>query len=281
SNKYSPPGASQWDMFNESCTLNGLILAGVTYGILFTIASQSVFLFFERPKQSRSNWIIYYTFAMLVLATIGFGGNTRFIEMTFVDYRSFPGGPNAFTVAFYSYWVNMLAFGCYMVMSWLADGLVLYRFILIYDFRMIMLPIPALMYMGVIATSICLAVSMTRPGADFWSQSAVTFAIAYWSLSLALNVSLTMLISGRLFFMRRRMKKLMGSQHSTPYLSLLNMLIESAALYSVWVIVFIGLYASNSPVQHVVFPPLGQIQGIAPLLIIFRVSQGKAWTRSS
>ncbi|TFK21363.1 hypothetical protein FA15DRAFT_672625 [Coprinopsis marcescibilis] len=282
SSDYKPPGLTEWELFNERCILVGMILAGVAYGILFTIVCLSYNAFFDRPKNKRSSWILYYTGLMFILATLGFAANTKFIEMTFVDYRNIPGGPNVFTIVFYANWVNMFAFVSYVLMSWLADGLVLYRFMLIYDMRLIFLPLPGLMYLAMIAMSICLAVSMMRPGTEmsFWSQSAVQFALAYWSLSVALNVSLTLLISGRLISMRRRVRKVMGNDHSTPYAFVVSMLIESAALYSVWVIVFIALYTTNSPAQHIIFPPLGQIQGIAPLLINFRVSQGKAWSRS-
>jgi hypothetical protein len=47
---------------------------------------------------------------MLILATIGFGGNARFNQMTFIDDRNFPGGPNAYTIEFYTTPCNMVAF---------------------------------------------------------------------------------------------------------------------------------------------------------------------------
>lgn len=58
----------------------------------------------------RPPWLIFYTVAMFVLATVGFGANTKFIQMTYIDYRNFPGGPNAFTGAFYSHPINMASF---------------------------------------------------------------------------------------------------------------------------------------------------------------------------
>ncbi|TFK24220.1 hypothetical protein FA15DRAFT_756680 [Coprinopsis marcescibilis] len=280
--EYGPQNSSAEDIFTEQCILNGLILAGVAYGILFTIFYQCIFVILERTKRRPAKWLLVYTIAMFVLATTGFGANTKFIQLTFIDYRNYPGGPNAFTVEEYNHWVNMLAFVSYVLMSWLADGLVLHRFMTIYDFNLMLLPLPAFMYLGMIAMSLCLTVSMTGKGDVFWSHSAINFALAYWSLSIALNVSLTILISGRLFILRRRTNQALGnSAHSKPYISLLSMLVESAALYSLWVVVFIILYARHSPAQHIIFPPLGQVQGIAPLLIIFRVGQGKAWSREA
>ncbi|KAK7437718.1 hypothetical protein VKT23_018434 [Stygiomarasmius scandens] len=54
-------------------------------------------------------------------------------------------------------------------------------------------------------------------------------------------------------------------------MSVVSILIESAALYSIWALVFLIAYARGSGVQDILFPPLGQVQGIAPLLIIARV----------
>jgi hypothetical protein len=47
---------------------------------------------------------------MFTLASIGFGGNAKFNQMTYIDDRNIPGGPNAFTAEFYATPVNMASF---------------------------------------------------------------------------------------------------------------------------------------------------------------------------
>lgn len=286
--EYVPPDT---DLFMERSNLIGLILSGVAYGILFTIFVQCAMLLTQGSPRGRSKgssmsarervgtWLMYYAVAMSVLATIAFGANTKFIQMTYIDYRSYPGGPNAFTQTFYNHPINLTSFVCYTLMTWLGDGLVLYRFLIIYNFKKWLLVFPCLVYLAMMAMSICLVVSINAPGGDFWTTASLNFAIAFWSLSIGLNLGLTLLIAGRLFLMRNRVRRALGPEHSTAYTSILSMLIESAALYSTCGLVFIILYARNSPVQNIVLPPLGQIQGIAPLLIIFRVGSGKAWSR--
>ena len=68
-----------------------------------------------------------YSFMIWAMATIGFAANTKFVQMTYIDYRNYPGGPNGFTFDFYTYWVNMFGLVCYVVMNWLADGLMVSR----------------------------------------------------------------------------------------------------------------------------------------------------------
>ncbi|KAF7312840.1 hypothetical protein MKEN_00967900 [Mycena kentingensis (nom. inval.)] len=92
-----------------------------------------------------------------------------------------------------------------------------------------------------------------------------------------MTVILTSLIAGRLLFMRRRLRRLMGPDTRTPYVTLSAMLVESATLYSVNGLVFLISYGVNSPVQNLFLPLLGQTQSIAPLLIILRVARGYAW----
>ncbi|KZV78030.1 hypothetical protein EXIGLDRAFT_692990 [Exidia glandulosa HHB12029] len=58
------------------------------------------------------------------------------------------------------------------------------------------------------------------------------------------------------------------------------MLVESAALYSAFSLIFIVAYGRNSPVQNLFLPPLAQIQCIAPLLILLRVAYGRAYNGS-
>lgn len=276
--EYVPPDT---DLFMERSNLIGLILSGVAYGILFTIFLQCAMVIGKVSKRplGRTPWLMYYSVVMFVLATIAFALNTKFIQMTYIDYRNYPGGPNIFTFDFYNHPINLTSFVCYTLMTWLGDGLVLYRFMLIYNFKKRLLVFPCLVYLGMIAMSVCLVVSINAPGGDFWTEASANFAVAFWSLSIGLNMGLTLLIAGRLLVMRNRVREALGAEHSTAYTSTLSILIESAALYSICGLVFIILYARNSPVQNIVLPPLGQIQGIAPLLIIFRVGTGKAWGR--
>ncbi|KAF7347027.1 hypothetical protein MVEN_01456100 [Mycena venus] len=281
SGSFAPPGETASDLWVERSNLNGVILSGVGYGILFTLTFQTLFLLIQQPKSKTSWSLIGYISLVFTLATLGFAGNAKFNQQTYIDDRNIPGGPNAFTAEFYSEWVNMMSFGSYVLMSWLADGLVLWRFTLIWEKKYWFALFPSLIFLGSISSSIALLVSMTRPGADFWTQEAVKFGIAYWSLSISLNIILTVLIAGRIWFTRKRIVQALGRQHSGSYISIAAMLIESASLYSGWSMVFLICYARNTPLQNILLPPLGQVQGIAPMLILFRVAQGRAWSETT
>jgi hypothetical protein len=94
-------------------------------GILFTLFVQCVYLLrnsvVARTKQAKM--LSVYSFVLWVLATLGIAGNIKFIQMTYIDYRNYPGGPNAFTFDFYTLPINMLGLVVYVLMNWAADGL--------------------------------------------------------------------------------------------------------------------------------------------------------------
>ena len=111
---------------------------------------------------------------------------------------------------------------------------------------------------------------LSRPGETIWSTISVNLAIPYWSISIALNVILTLCIAGRLFYVRLQLRHIMGAAPMTLYVSVSAMLIESASLYSINGIIFIVSYGINSPVQNLALPLLGQTQA-SPLLNILYI----------
>jgi hypothetical protein len=79
-------------------------------GILFTLGFQTLLRFLQLPW-ARIPWsLVVFVSAMCALGALGFAGNARFSQMTFIDQRDFPGGPNEVVVQLYSNWANVMAF---------------------------------------------------------------------------------------------------------------------------------------------------------------------------
>lgn len=150
------------------------------------------------------------------------------------------------------------------------------------------------------ASSIALLYLEGRSDIGFWSPKTVQFGIAYWTLSISLNIILTLMIVARLAYQKRRLTKAMGNSHGQIYVSISAMLVESAAIYSICGLIYLIAYARNDPFNYVVLPPQGQLQvrrldppsviicatdfrcqGVSSLLIILRVGSGQAWSRNT
>jgi len=279
SNSFAPTGETAAELWVERSNFDGNLITGVGYGVLFTISVQTLTLFLKLPRAKVPWSLVAYVFAMWTLATVGLAGTAKFNQMVFVDDRDFPGGPNAFTGAFYSTWVNMLSFAAYIVMNWMASALVLWRFTMFWGNNLWLSLFPGLMFLGSIASSILFLLSVANPTDLALAALTVQFGIAYWSLSLGLNVILSLSIATRILMIRKSIIRLIGSQHSTQYISIVAMLVESAAIYAVFGIMFLICFARNTPLQNILVGMLGQVQGIAPVLIVFRVAQGRAWSQ--
>ncbi|GJJ11027.1 hypothetical protein Clacol_005258 [Clathrus columnatus] len=145
-----------------------------------------------------------------VIGAVSYGNAINIVEdqYTFIDDRDFPGGPLAYSLTTYALPINVVGFVAYVVNAWLQDGLLLYRFFVIFDHN-------------------------------------------YWIA----------LIPGALKYQVR--KAFLNTQMKTPYLSVSATLAESAFLYSVVGLIFIITYS------------------IAPLFILLRVAQQRAWTRDT
>lgn len=140
-----------------------------------------------------------------------------------------------------------------------------------------------------------------KPNASLWTTVTVNFALPYWSLSISLNIIVTLLIVGRLMMLRRNIRAALGEEHAIKYTGVAAMLVESAALYTITSTIFIITYARNSYVQNLVLPVLCSVmvsptcccvlfphaylmlafQPIAPLLILLRVSSGNGFSRQT
>ncbi|KAF9003097.1 hypothetical protein BDQ17DRAFT_517753 [Cyathus striatus] len=81
----------------------------------------------------------------------------------------------------------------------------------------------------------------------------------------------------RLYVFRRRIQKSMGSTYGSQYASIITMVVESEGLtLAVEIWLFISFWSDTvGEVVQIPYLLLAQAQVVAPLLLIFRVAQGK------
>lgn len=107
---------------------------------------------------------------------------------------------------------------------------------------------------------------VARPGLLLWEGIQVNILTAYFTISVAFNIVVTLAIVSKLLGLRRQESKI--SPGIAPYVSASAMLIESAALYSVFgIILIVAAGSKNSPLQNLVLPVVSQVQ-VDPSLFI-------------
>jgi vacuolar-type H+-ATPase subunit I/STV1 len=101
------------------------------------------------------------------------------------------------------------------------------------------------------------------------AANTINFGIAYWTLSFTVNILVSGLIAGRLIWYRNRFRKQIGTHswgsQDGSYLSIAAMIVESAAIYTVVGLTFLGLFATNNPAQGLLISVLGQVE-VSPYL---------------
>jgi hypothetical protein len=114
--------------------------------------------------------------------------------------------------------------------------------------------------LSISATSIVLIVVISNPKQGETSALGIDFAICWYVLSVSINILSTFAIVGRLLWKRRTIITLLGKEHSKVYIGVAAMLVESAVLYSVFGVIFIGTYFKQNPVTNLVIPILGTLE---------------------
>ncbi|KAF8550106.1 hypothetical protein OG21DRAFT_1420211 [Imleria badia] len=276
-------------------------LLGVTYGIVTTLYCMTTYSLLKKLfrrntrsgshsnslSRSRTEWrktlfYLTYTSILFVLATLYAAGNSQNAIVAYVDNRLYPGGP-------YQYYIMFMAGQGVMVMTdvtslvilWMTDALILCRFIVFYykvTYARWIIPLPCAMYVGVIGNTLVLQGEAGLGKIFYLSENML---LAYYALSFSLNVLSTVLIAARLYWHKVQLERVFGEHHrprmESPYMSIATMLIESAALYGAWSLVFLILCIQRSPGQTIILATMSQVQVIAPLLIILWIARGKAW----
>ena len=95
-----------------------------------------------------------------------------------------------------------------------------------------------------------------------WKTFTIRYSIPYFSVSISLNVLLTLMIIIRLVLHSRNTRTAAAALAGIGglYKTIINMLIESSALYAVSSLLVIGTFASGSCAADVFLPILAETQ---------------------
>ncbi|KZT01789.1 uncharacterized protein LAESUDRAFT_450793 [Laetiporus sulphureus 93-53] len=263
------PAEIWFEQANNAAVYIGAIAYGIHMAIFFICAYQVA------TKRRFLRWmpLIVVLFSM---ATVNISMNIHFNEMAWIDNRNHPGGPLAFLLEQQASRFNTAGNASAFVATFLADGILVYRIYIVWMNWWIMI-IPILMWLASAVLSVLTTVQAARPNSSLWASGTLDFSVPYWSLSIALNILLTLLLISRLLYMRHVIASTpLGQAHGKTYAGIAAMVLESALPYSTISIVFIILYGLQNTAADLFIPLLLQVACIAPELIILRVTRGVA-----
>ncbi|KAK7045943.1 hypothetical protein VNI00_006938 [Paramarasmius palmivorus] len=248
------------DLWLQRFRLDGMVLAAFVYGIYFLLSIQASIVVRRSRRSSRlGKWkarLLYlYIIATLLLSTLGFACNARYTEDIWIN-MAHKGTPEDLIEYELDFWWNRVAMASDFVMIWVMYLLLLYRCFVIWNYYVGVVVGLVVVYLGVIGLSIAV-MHCAQLKAVFINIKA---EVAFLALSCIFNLLYTILISIRLLTVRKRVIDALGSAHAKSYTSLMAILVESAALYFVFGVVFVFAFGFKSKVQNLVFLEHSNIQ---------------------
>ena len=91
----------------------------------------------------------------------------------------------------------------------------------------------------------------SQPGLSLYSALPLAYGTSYYVISLSVNIILTILITVRLLLYRRQITSTLSPEYGKQYVSLATIVVESAAIYSLFALLFIISYAVNNPINQI------------------------------
>ena len=102
----------------------------------------------------------------------------------------------------------------------------------------------------------------SQPNSSVWNTVAIDFGLPYFSISVGLNILLTLMIATYLTLHGRNVCLARGAPSGTTglYKTVITMLVESSALYAVSSLLFIGTWGARSHAADIFLSILGEVQ---------------------
>ncbi|PBK96189.1 hypothetical protein ARMGADRAFT_1163716 [Armillaria gallica] len=265
----SPPDLSQDDMDIIFCwldvSLNRMILQALLHGK--SIPPVTLWVIYSSPKRLRSTFVCTIIIALYVLSTIEFGSSWVFGRRGFIEY-----GDN-----YHSIFTTLSDHGIWWIVYYLIAGItggisthlvdvtIIWRCWALWErqWRMVFVPI--------ICTAPGTVMKAMQIFGDFHSTNNIStqfaadvdWSLIYVVLILATTVMCTFLIVYRI------VRHAPGMSTSRK---IIEMLIQSSAMYSISLIVYLALVSRNSESGIYADIIAAYVRAIAPTLLVGRIS---------
>ncbi|KAJ7106518.1 hypothetical protein C8R44DRAFT_987224 [Mycena epipterygia] len=265
-------------MVTPSSILAGTVLASVFYGIYFNLFLTSTYLMVRRSQAANAS-PLYKSTAFLLGCSLFLVVTADYlvsVAKIFLAFIFFEGGTAA--KAFFGdagrkveQPTEVAANTLSVVSILLSDLMVMYRLWIISNRNKLAIALPTLTLVGVTVCGIILVINARNAR----NIALVVSLTPLFVFTLITNFYCTGAIFWRLWTITKDFTPTSDGKHSNIR-DFLFMIIESAAVYTSWALIYAVLHEINSPVQYVFFTAMPPLGGIANALIQVRMALGKA-----
>ncbi|KAK7444833.1 hypothetical protein VKT23_015150 [Stygiomarasmius scandens] len=263
--------------------------AALVFITVWTIASNKHYM--KSTKVALSGFAIL----MYICSTVHAAVNWSWFSKA-VDGNELPGSTGLFdSLRHIPPWQEAVGNTFFALNILFADSLLIWRCWVLWGRRWWIVFVPAIGTLSGIALAIIAIYSVVQSDiahdpTEVGKQAHrfVSFSTAYFSTSIATSVIATSLIILRILLVQWSNAKFVSSGREgrgNPYRHVIEIVVESAALYSITLLIFIIFLETKNPNLYYAQNVHAQVAGIAPLLIILRVASNSSrpdseWTSS-
>ncbi|PPQ89971.1 hypothetical protein CVT25_009611 [Psilocybe cyanescens] len=263
----------------------GSYIGGIMYGFELSVYFMILESLFRRGNKSSMHskrFCAIYSTIMVLLTTIDVACNAVWGEEMWITYRDQPGGVAEYIKTKVSVGYETLGSVSVVGSVFMGDALLIYRLFLVYGRNLGVILVPTFAYIVGFVFPEALAIQQLvlagKPHGDFFGKDSVRFAVAYYTITICLNIVVTIFICVRLFRLSRRFSSTLGRENGQVYGGAAAILIESAAPYSLLGMMYLVPFSLQYGTGILFGQLWSKMSGIAPLLIILRVVNGRAWS---
>ncbi|KAG8215370.1 hypothetical protein J3R82DRAFT_8967 [Butyriboletus roseoflavus] len=255
------PDESQSTITQEETFLQGTFLSNLFFGIETTLCILAFLAILRRqtPKHSRMDIILLvYVTVLFAIMTTSQGLLLDWIQMGFITQRNYPGGPSVFFSNEWSAPPGVAQTILDVVANWMMEFLLVWRCLVVCGKG------ERLWWLGV-TIPLLLLISVFVTGSLFiynglHGMPATIYVLAYSICSLAVNLTATGFIAGWLLVHRHRVVSQLGREHGRLYVSVVAVVVESEAIYTCFLLIFIVAYALGSPAMNILLQVIFHVQ---------------------
>ncbi|KAF7760975.1 hypothetical protein Agabi119p4_10384 [Agaricus bisporus var. burnettii] len=263
--------------------------AGTLYGIAFSLyclyLHASIPRLRDHDRRRQTQFMITISTIIMLCGLYYLISDAWVIQDAYIKHANFPGGPLAYeNSTFLSQPAIAVGLVCVAVVDISTGAIQIWRLWVVWsgnrhashslaDESRVQTQCFASLALQI--NTIFLSLTLTKAG--YISRNVKT-ETAELALQAIITILPTILIAGYLIFESQRQRKLIGkSQLSTPYMTVVTILIESYAVESTWTIVLLILINLGQPMDIFFAETQTYIEIIAYLLVLYRVANGRAY----
>ncbi|KAG6860327.1 hypothetical protein C0995_012634 [Termitomyces sp. Mi166 len=268
---YATVGESHEELWFERSNYIATHIASMCYETpgaqiaVFFIATYHV-LRWNTSAKRRLFWL-FFLFLLTATATINLACSIKFNQSAWIDERNYPGGPYEFLVEQQSRPILTLGNTASILGSFFADGILLYRVMVLWNFMWYIIIPPTLFYIVCVILSILTVVQIADPT----FANIVNLALPVWVILMIINIVLSAMIAIRILILRRDVQSGLGTEYAKPYAMIASLVVEAALPFTILSIILLVLFGGKNTAQNLFVPLLVQVECLSPSLIILRV----------